>query len=222
MTTSHWPQLVDLLARHGVTCVLDVGANAGQYATRLRHAGFRGRIVSFEPGAEAHAALTQAAAADPDWQTAPRAAVGAAAGTLTLNVSPESDMSSLLPFTAEARRHMDSATFVGTETVDVVALADVWAEHVRADDRAFLKSDTQGYEAQVLAGLGARLDELAGVQLECSLVPVYAGQPDWRELLDRLATYGLVPHLIVPGYYSRHYGRMVEFDAVCFREADLR
>src|SRR6185503_14223092 len=43
-----------LLAHLDVDCVFDVGANTGQYAEMLRRrAGFRGRIVSFEPIPEA-------------------------------------------------------------------------------------------------------------------------------------------------------------------------
>jgi FkbM family methyltransferase len=214
----HWARVVELLAAHRVTLVLDVGANTGQYATALRRNGYAGRIVSFEPLAVAHAALTRAAAGDPDWTVAPRAAVGAAAGTVTINVSPESDMSSLLAMTATAERHLASAKPTATETVALTTLATELPRYAGTADIVFVKSDTQGYEAAVLDGLGDAIAGIAGLQLELSLVPVYEDQPDHLVLQNRLAALGFAPHLIVPGYWSRHYGRMLEYDVVCFRD----
>lgn len=217
----HWARIVELLDAHGVTLVLDVGGNTGQYATAIRRNGYAGRIVSFEPLAAAHEALRAAAADDDKWQIAPRAAVGAAvgaaAGTVEINVSPESDMSSLLPMTETARHHLASAAPTATETVPLTTLAAALPDHAGPDDIVFVKSDTQGYEAAVLDGLGDAIAGIAGLQLELSLVPVYQGQPDHLAMLNRLAGLDFTPHLIVPGYWSRHYGRMLEYDVVCFR-----
>ncbi|MFQ5972054.1 MAG: FkbM family methyltransferase [Alphaproteobacteria bacterium] len=214
----HWPRLVAMLERHGITLVLDVGANAGQYATALIHNGYRGRIVSYEPTQAAHAAAVRAAAAHPDWRVAERAAVGERPGEVEVNVSPESDMSSLLPMTAEAQRWLSSARYAGKERVPMVTLAAELPRVAQAGDRVFVKSDTQGYEAQVLDGLGDGIERIEGVQLELSMAPVYESQPHYLELLERLEALGFTAHMIVPGYYNRNYGRMLEFDVVCFRE----
>lgn len=214
----HWARITGLLASHGVTLVLDVGANTGQYAGALRQNGYAGRIVSFEPLAAAHAELGRAAAADDGWTIAPRCAVGAAPGEVAINVSPESDMSSLLDMTETAQRHLASARPTATETVTMTTLAAELPRHAGPDDVVFVKSDTQGYEAAVLDGLGDAATRVTGLQLELSLVPVYDGQPDHLVLLNRLAGMGFTPHLIIPGYWSRHYGRMLEYDVVCFRD----
>ena len=42
-------QLAFTLERQAIDAVVDVGANAGQYAARLRAAGWRGPILSIEP-----------------------------------------------------------------------------------------------------------------------------------------------------------------------------
>ena len=95
----HWRQLVQVLERARIDTVLDVGANVGQYAQSLRRAGYPHRIVSFEPLPEPNAYLYTLAQGDPAWQIAAPVALGAAFGEVSLNVSAESEMSSVLPFT---------------------------------------------------------------------------------------------------------------------------
>ncbi len=215
---SHWPRLTELLERHQVSLVLDVGANIGQYAISLRNNGYSGRIVSFEPLSSAHAELTANASTDPLWHVAPRCAVGAAPGETEVNISPESDMSSLLPLTEDAAEKFASVRMTGSETVAITTLAAEVPRYADAGEPVFVKSDTQGYEAEVLTGLGGAADRVIGLQLELSLVPIYQGQPDYLTVLNSVRHLGFSPHLVIPGYFSRHHGQMIEFDVVCFRE----
>lgn len=213
----HWPRLVDLLHRHGITLVIDVGANVGQYAGSLRASGYRSRIVSFEPLSSAHAELARAADDDAGWTVAARSAVGATAGSLTVNVSASSDMSSALPFTAEAETLFDGDRFVGREDVPMTTVDAIVAEHAGPDDRVFLKSDTQGYDLEVLRGATASLHRIAGLQIEASLHSIYQGQPNWRDIVEFATPYGFAIDFIIPGYYSKARRRLMEFDIVFAR-----
>ena len=212
-------QLLAVLAHFRITCVLDVGANVGQYGAMLRAWGYPGRIVSFEPQASAHAALARRAAADPAWQVAPRVALGDRAGQIELDVSAESDMSSVLPQSALLRQVSPSSAVVRRETVPLRRLDEVAGTYLRPDDRVFLKIDTQGYEAAVMAGAGDLLERLAGIQLEMSLVPLYEGERALRALLDDLAARGFEPYLFLPGYFERKLARQLQVDGVFMRTA---
>jgi FkbM family methyltransferase len=212
--------LVRILDHHGIGCVLDVGANIGQYATRLRQGGWDGRIVSFEPLPDAHAALTQAAASDARWEVAPEMALGASAGTLSLNVSAESDMSSALPFVPEMADLLDSAAYTGTVTVPLMRLDEVFDRYAGNNDQVLLKIDTQGTEAAVLEGASGIMDRIHAIQLELSIVPVYLGERTYLDMIAAMDKLGFQPVLFIPGYFNQRSARLISMDGVFIRDRE--
>ena len=208
----HWRRIVGLLDEFGITLVLDVGANTGQYVGYLRAAGWTGRVVSFEPVASVHAALRANAAADPAWAVAPAMALGSPDGEAEITVSSESDMSSLLPLREEFLAVSPSAAAATRERVKVHTLDSVFDDFAGAQERVFVKIDTQGFERAVLDGALACLPRIVGFQLELSLVPLYEGEAEWRELVDRLQGDGFDLRFVLPGYYDRHLHRMLQID----------
>ena len=163
-----------LLAAHGVDVVLDVGAARGAYGAELRRFGYTGRIVSFEPLAAAHARLLAASAGDDRW-TVRNVALGEEPGTADINVASNSDSSSLLPMAAGHRAAAPHVDYVATESITVARLDDEAPPHLPDGARPFLKLDTQGFEASVLAGGQDTLARCVGLQLELSFVPLYEG-----------------------------------------------
>ena len=213
-------RLVRVLQHHGIDLVLDVGANVGQYGRRLRRGGYTGRIVSFEPLSSAHAALQREAAGDDGWTVAPRLAIGDSDVPVKVNISAESDMSSVLDFTAEMADLLDSSAYVGSEVASQARLDAVLGKHAGPTDRIMVKIDTQGAEARVLNGARGVLSRLTAIQLELSIVPVYAGEEDYRAMIDRLVEWGFTPALFIPGYFNRRTARLIGMDGVFVRAAD--
>jgi hypothetical protein len=62
----HLLRLFELLQ---INCVIDVGANQGQYGRFLRAIGYRGNIISFEPSGDDYDLLSRLAEKDPRWST---------------------------------------------------------------------------------------------------------------------------------------------------------
>jgi FkbM family methyltransferase len=202
-----------LLAARGITLVLDVGANEGQYARRLRAAGYSGQIVSFEPLTGVFARLERAAAGDPAWE-ARRAALGDADGEAEINVAANTYSSSLLPMRERHFRSAPTSAYVGSERVPLARLDSIWNELVRPDDRVWLKLDVQGYESRVLDGAEGVLDRVDVLQAELALVPLYEGDPPWRELVDRLAGRGFRLAGLEAGFEDPDTGELLQIDGI--------
>ena len=208
-----------LLSHHRINLVLDVGANAGQYARMLREIGYAGRIVSFEPLAQAHAKLLEASKDDPGWAVAPRGAIGSRSGEATLHVSRNSFSSSTLPMLDAHLRAAPDSAYVGTEHVAISSLDAAARPYIdAASDSIYLKIDVQGTESEVLAGAEAVLPSVRGVQVELSLMPLYEGEPLFRDMLDRMDRLGYDLHAVVPGFTDERTGRLLQMDGIFFRK----
>ncbi|HVI25616.1 MAG TPA: FkbM family methyltransferase [Xanthomonadaceae bacterium] len=210
-------RLARMLQHNEVNLVIDVGANVGQYARRLRQAGYAGRILSFEPLLEAHARLLALSRNDPHWTVGPRVAIGDREHEVELHISGNSVSSSVLEMLDSHIAAAPGSEYVATERVSMATLDGLLREHLHKDVRPFLKVDTQGFEDRVLAGASAVLAQARGVQLELSLVSLYEGQQLFEPLMDHLSRTGFSVWAIWPGFCDAATGRMLQVDAVFFR-----
>jgi FkbM family methyltransferase len=93
------PSLADFLRAEQIDLVLDVGANEGQFARGLRHGGYGGEIVSFEPIPTVFQKLRENARGDRRWHLR-QEALGDRTGTAEIAVTAHSVFSSMKPQSA--------------------------------------------------------------------------------------------------------------------------
>jgi FkbM family methyltransferase len=209
-------RLVRSLRAHGIDVVLDVGANAGQFARRIRAMGYRGRIVSFEPLSAAFRKLAANRNTFAQWR-ALHMALGDEDCTRRINVAGNSQSSSFLDMLP---RHVDAApksAYVGTEEVTVRRLDSVFDEHCGPQEKCFLKIDVQGFEYAVLRGAERSLARCAGLHLELSLVPLYEGALPFAGMVEQLAARGFALTDLHPGFNDPRSGELLQVDGTFFR-----
>lgn len=181
-------RFLDECREYATDVVLDIGANTGQFAKGLRTQGYLGHIVSFEPLSQAHAALVEAADSDPLWDIAERCAIGANDGWAEINIAGNSFSSSLLPMLDLHREAAPQSEYVGKEACRVTTL-DSYIDRIFSDPTTTFgaKVDTQGFEAEVLAGLKRNHHRVKVIVCEMSVAPLYAHGPSMSELCHLLA-----------------------------------
>jgi len=183
--------VAQVLAAHAVDCVIDAGANVGQYAQELRACGYRGRIVSFEPQPSAYAELAAAARGDPAWSVH-ALALGREEGVATLYDCGRSLLASLHRPVALLHERVRAARPAEERRVPVARLDRLFEQLVEGlpAPRVFLKMDTQGSDLDVFAGAAGGLDRIVGLQSELSVLPLYEGMPDYMTALTAYRAAG--------------------------------
>lgn len=214
-------QFVKQLESRRVEAVFDVGANSGQYATGLRRAAYKGRIVSFEPLSKPFSVLERKTSIDRLWDCR-QCALGDSDGTISVNVAGNAGQSSsVLPMLKSHRNAFPLANYIGTEEVPIRRLDSVASEFLRPNDAIFLKIDVQGFEKQVLAGSKSTVnDHCVGMQIELSFLPLYEGGMLIPEALDLVYSLGFTLRGLLPCFMDARSGRMLQADGIFFREND--
>jgi FkbM family methyltransferase len=177
--------LKTLLKIQDINCVLDVGANCGQFAYELRAIGYSGYIISFEPTQQAFAMLFQSFNNDSKWKGY-QVALGSESKSMKINVSGfNGEMSSLLEF-------VDGQHNTESQGVEVKRLDDLFpsiTEEIQ-NPRIFLKMDTQGYDLEVFRGVGKYISNIQGLQSEIAVQGLYKNMPHYIECLSEYEKAG--------------------------------
>ncbi|MET0360120.1 MAG: FkbM family methyltransferase [Sphingobium sp.] len=221
-----YPEILALrrfLHHFGVDGVIDVGANAGQYATMLRRdVGFRGVILSFEPNPAVFTVLERRAKGDAKWHIH-NIALSDSDGVAPFNIMAADQFSSLnAPVEGQDAIFRDRNLVARTVDVQTRRLEGLWPELAARHGllRPFLKMDTQGHDRSVCTGAGGMLRVMTGVQTELAVRPLYNGATVYREMIDLLAEAGFAPNAFFANNKG-HFPLLVEMDGLFVRNGLL-
>lgn len=205
-----------LFALLDIDCVLDVGANRGQYRDFLRtHVGYSGHIVSFEPIPESLEILRARAEADANW-TVEGYALGQSSGQARFNVMASSTFSSFLePDHSATSRFNGGNKIQNSIAVSIRTMDEVLPQFAKKLQMKslYLKLDTQGFDLEVARGAIHSIPRFKALQTEASIVPIYKGAPDYVTSIRMFQSLGFEVSGIFPNNPS-HFPQLFEFD--CF------
>lgn len=200
-----------------VDTLLDIGANAGQYAELIRELGYKGDIHSFEPTSKAFNLLSKKAKRDKGWHVH-KLAIGAYKGVIEINISENSFSSSILEI---EKLHITSAPqsrYINKETVSIETIDNLFPKITREKRSVFMKIDTQGYESEVLKGAENSLQKIKCIQLEMSLVKLYKDEWLFEEIFNYLKKRNFEIYTIEPEFYNTNTGQLLQVDAIFYNK----
>jgi FkbM family methyltransferase len=205
----------DLLTQIGCDCVLDVGANKGQYVKFLRkHVGYDGPIFSFEPVQSLAEILLDKSKTDPLWTVFPFA-LGASPAERTIHIMAADTLNSfLLPLPPGLAPMGDINVKVRSEIVSVRTVDEILeTPEMKRFSSIFLKMDTQGFDGEVLKGASISFSRIGALQSEISCIPIYEDNTDWLTSLKNLHELGFSVTGMFPVNRTKDL-QVIEFDCL--------
>ena len=180
-------------------CVVDVGANHGQFALIARKVFPLAKIYSFEPLEEPAQIFKRIFGGDPN-VTLHACAIGREKTTSTIHVTRDDDSSSLLPITKTQSGMFPGATEKETRQVTVLPLSQALGD-TSIPPASLLKIDVQGFELDVLQGCEDILNKFSRLYIECSFIELYEGQALAHQIISWLEQR----NFILIGVYNMYY-----------------
>lgn len=196
-TLKSYIAIKNIIHQLSIDCIIDVGANRGQFADIMRRIGFRGMIISFEPVKNDFEILSDSFRKDINWRGV-QLALGDFDGTVCMHVNPlYSVMSSILPFLDDSPTVIES---VGIKRLDHIIpdLLPDWNTH-----NILLKIDTQGYDLNVFRGSLGCMNNIMALRSEITMKPSYESMPHYLDSLKLYEEYDY--ELVDLSVVSRHH-----------------
>jgi FkbM family methyltransferase len=207
-----------LFSQYQIDCVLDVGANQGQYVDMLRNrVGYKGLIISFEPTPNLASALKKRAKQVDNWVIMDFALANKKS-VLEFNIMESGLFNSLLsPEQGDDIPEAISSVNKVSETIPVQAdtLANIYYDLKGryCFSRPYLKMDTQGNDLNILNGARGVLSNFIGVQTELAIRPLYKTAPPYTKVIGWLEENQYSLSAFVPNNQG-HFPLLVEVDGI--------
>jgi FkbM family methyltransferase len=177
-----------LFAAVQVSTILDIGANAGQFAQAMRRIQPLAAIHSFEPIPAVAAKLKANFATDQHFH-AHEVAISDREGEHNFQINEFSPSSSLLPVTNTHKEMFNFAQNTKSIKVRLITL-DRWAEEYDLKPPILCKLDVQGNELSALRGAREILARTDYLLIEVNFFRFYEGQPSFADIYSLVQPYG--------------------------------
>jgi len=214
-------QIAKIIEHFNINTIYDIGANTGQYASELFELGYKGRIISFEPLSKAYTRLKNNSKRNSRWYIHDKCAIGNENGNIIINISKNSVSSSILPILDSHIESAKNSAYIDSEKVDVKTFDSIFQKYYHLKDKSLLKIDTQGYESEVLDGAINSLTNITLIQCELSLVPLYENQLLYKDMIEKIESYGFTMWSIRSGFTNRDNGRTLQVDAIFLNRNEI-
>lgn len=202
------------LIRHfNIDTLFDIGANAGQYALRIREYGYTKRIISFEPLKRVYEKLEGVAQKDNNW-IVNNYAIGNVDINSVINIAGNSDSSSILNMLPKHVESAPESVYIGQEEIEIKKIDTIFNSFCSDDDNVMIKIDTQGYEKNVIDGAVLSLGRIKIIQLEMSLVPLYENETLFVEMIGYLERFGFILFSLENGFSNPSTGQLLQVDGI--------
>lgn len=204
-----------LLDKHFAT-ILDIGANTGQFARKMRTFFPEAKIISFEPIPSVYEQLKKNFSGDTRFE-AYCCGLGEKEETATFFLNESTASSSLLKM-QDHTLHFAAATVAEPIEVVIRRLDDVLANHPLPRP-ILVKIDVQGFEDKVITGGTDVLKQADMVISEVSYVPLYEGQKLFNDIYDQIKALGFLYHGNYEQLHSPANNMPLQGDAIFMKKS---
>ena len=211
-------RLILSLHHHNIDTILDVGANSGQFALDLLNLGYQGNIVSFEPLSEAYNQLYKNSKKYNKWTIHQKTAIGDFEGNIDINISKNSQSSSILEVTEKHLEAREDSLKIGIEKVKITKLDNIFQMYYKKNENFFLKIDCQGYEQKILDGAQQSLKNISGIHMEISFDNLYIDQPFWKNIINKVESLGFEIWNIERGFENKKNSKILQCDFTFYKK----
>ena len=196
-----------------INVLLDVGANEGQFAKKVRSYGYSEKIISFEPLHNVYERLISNTKKDKNW-IHKNLAIGDFNGETYINVSNYSLSSSILQMSDLHLEAKKNSEFISKHKIQIEKIDTFISKNDIKSSNIFLKVDTQGTEHQVIKGADNNLDNIRGILCELSLNELYLGQKLWIEIIESMKAKNFEVWYLEKGFQHPKNNKVLQLDCI--------